>query len=1287
MVYRLLGSSADSSSVVRLIQSIDMQIAMQYRRQPQVPTNTTFEEAAKWFAEGNAFDCATHTSPLVVILDGLDELHDSNRALDDIGQWCPGVRNPLPPHVKLVITSLSQIKGKSLQSKINFRGRHGKDTQAKLDLFIEIDSFPMTDEISVQNQFKRILNCRPASGEIVSVKHVLSQPHLAYISKILVEHPSAFSAMLLLDIAAKWPSYYNDEVEVLSMTVAQHGSDGLVHLLLQELEDQHGRLLVEAVLCVLTLSADGLSLSEMEDLVSTIDDVLDDVFEWWTPPIRRIPPMLVHRLLRDFKRYIGEQGSRGGVAGVYRWYHQQFAAVTKNRYLTDKGKQQYYYSILGKYFCNLLEPDMVKERRLTPQTLVKHGNDINIWSKSCRVNVRRVSEGACGLIAAGLLEEAMVHLCSIPQVCAYLKSNSATVLLEELFLIRDKYELIGHSTVPLRLHHYIRWLQQDMTAVIINPELNIFSTVAIQPGISLARSDAVALLSSTDSNTVTGFERDSWIRCKQLGSRKVEFDNTKIVLAGHDYKVPMSTWSTDGRHLASTSWGNCIRVWSVSTGEKLSYFTDCSVRQADWMKWSNSSQYIASYPAMQGNEILVWEPLSNNVVAGFSDSHLLYWSPFSSDLCTIKSDLKTCTVTNSDAWSEVCTYNAEQEENILHAMWVSESLLMLASVGQVMLWNTAINKIEFTVPGVLKSCSAHGDFIVMYIGDSLRLLKTRTMEIINEFMPNNYDMNVKCSLNASGDKMVINQMNSAVWFCNENSNEWEITYHLATYHHDIWCSEDENDSSDDDLFNSDSDASNDNSRSPNPFGSTRIFIRNRNTKVMCYKEHNKWNNQGNCIVFLRTEAPTDPTVRYCNSVLFMVNPVLCVEYQTELGPVQSWSLSPHDDRVAAAADFIDKYVIKIMDIKEKKKEVRACSDAVDDVSQQEEYATRALCWIPHSKVIATASNCHSVSLFSATTNENVTNLKFHNDNITCISVSPCGSFIAAGSDDHKVSVWQSNNNTDWQLCAQLTEHSDCVKGVGFGVITDADGRTTHLRLVTASSDGLVMMHAVKCDTCTGSIVVTCVTELVVTCSISEHQAEAAEDSCSGDVRLGNSARVSSLACNPVNCCHVLIGYMSGRATVWNVSTKSIVTDVCSDDDIESWRRQCQPCVPVAWHPCGAVCAVAGAEINCLHVYDTQHGHSVKEYTLDDRSKRNMMSSDYIFQIAWSHCGRRIASCSAHSYIRVWDCDTRSMLTLLEGHKGNVFGVCWSAVSECESMLASSGEDGVLRVWDSVNVTV
>ena len=48
----------------------------------------------------------------------------------------------------------------------------------------------------------------------------------------------------------------------------------------------------------------GLSASELEDLLSLSDEVLNDVYQLWTPPLRRLPPLLWVRIKNEIDEYV-----------------------------------------------------------------------------------------------------------------------------------------------------------------------------------------------------------------------------------------------------------------------------------------------------------------------------------------------------------------------------------------------------------------------------------------------------------------------------------------------------------------------------------------------------------------------------------------------------------------------------------------------------------------------------------------------------------------------------------------------------------------------------------------------------------------------------------------------------------------------------------------------------------------------------------------------------------------------------------------------------------------------
>ncbi len=64
--------------------------------------------------------------------------------------------------------------------------------------------------------------------------------------------------------------------------------------------------------------------------------------------VARIPPVLWPRLHDDLSTYIVQREANGIL--VFYWYHRQFIAVAKRRYLKDPAHNQYIHSLLADYF-------------------------------------------------------------------------------------------------------------------------------------------------------------------------------------------------------------------------------------------------------------------------------------------------------------------------------------------------------------------------------------------------------------------------------------------------------------------------------------------------------------------------------------------------------------------------------------------------------------------------------------------------------------------------------------------------------------------------------------------------------------------------------------------------------------------------------------------------------------------------------------------------------------------------------------------------------------------------
>jgi hypothetical protein len=417
VVYRFLGTSSESDDVRSLLYSISCHIMRAYEK-PISNVPKEYEALSKLTCLGYA----TEQNPLILFLDSMDQLFSEKET--DIS-WLPSV---LPPFVQLVLSSIAEDQClKALRARIPEKTH-----------FIEIPVLGDADTEKIFTTLLRSMGRTLTTEQQLQVyacaKHCPLPLYIRMAADICFDLRS--SQKLMPDFPVKLK--------------------GLINKMLDKLEHDHGRIVVSHALSYITCARNGLTLNELEDILSCDDEVIDDVYQWWIPPERRMPPLLWLRIRTDLWRYLIERGNDGYI--TYAWYHGKWPKVIRKRYLEHNPTLLHHiHRSLADYFTGRWaggktyqdkQDNQVKmaNRFVSPQQLYLPGNIPNI---------RKLSELPYHQIhCSSFVEMAENSLGYLPFISAKIEANKLYELMEDFILAESK---CGLTTSMETLGMYEVW--------------------------------------------------------------------------------------------------------------------------------------------------------------------------------------------------------------------------------------------------------------------------------------------------------------------------------------------------------------------------------------------------------------------------------------------------------------------------------------------------------------------------------------------------------------------------------------------------------------------------------------------------------------------------------------------------------------------------------------------------------------------------------------------------------------------------------------------------------------
>lgn len=280
MVLRFLGTTASTSNISGALNSIFNQIARIYRINGPSKHLVEAEQLKDFLVDQlTVVSNLGKDRKLVIVLDSIDQLNSKDYALE----WFV---DELPVNVKLIVSTLPNHG----QILANLKKRR----KLSAECFVEISELDQSvaKQILVDWLAHEYRSLAPHQWSLVD--RMLSQ---AQIYPLYIK--------LLFDTLCKWHSYQHPEAdqELVKCTTI----DKCIEYLFKQVEHDHGRLLVSRAIIYMTAFRNGISESEIEDILSLDDDVLYDIFKFHAPPIRKLPRALWSRLKSDLTAYLVEK--------------------------------------------------------------------------------------------------------------------------------------------------------------------------------------------------------------------------------------------------------------------------------------------------------------------------------------------------------------------------------------------------------------------------------------------------------------------------------------------------------------------------------------------------------------------------------------------------------------------------------------------------------------------------------------------------------------------------------------------------------------------------------------------------------------------------------------------------------------------------------------------------------------------------------------------------------------------------------------------------------------------
>jgi WD40 repeat protein len=297
----------------------------------------------------------------------------------------------------------------------------------------------------------------------------------------------------------------------------------------------------------------------------------------------------------------------------------------------------------------------------------------------------------------------------------------------------------------------------------------------------------------------------------------------------------------------------------------------------------------------------------------------------------------------------------------------------------------------------------------------------------------------------------------------------------------------------------------------------------------------------------------------------------------------------------------------------------------------------------------------------------------HTKEVYTVSWSPDGKFIASGSGDETVQVWDVARGA--KVLSYCGHCHKIGKGLVQAVMWSPDGKY----IVSGSWDKTVRIwDAYKGHTISTYRSYYEVVEAVAWSPDGKYIASGNRNGTAHvwNVSSGKKVRdflghcikeanldVVSLAWSPDGK-RIASASWDRTVKIWNAIKNS-----GKKNDYLIYRGHNAEVNTLAWSPDGSRIASGGRD-NMVHVWDSSKGELLLTYGFH---------KGYVVEVAWSPDGTRIASAGADQKVQIWDATTAKHICTYTGHTARVNTVAWSPDSK---YIVSGSNDKTVQIWQA-----